>query len=153
VLCFVPDPEAVVAGVARALRPGGTFAIQDYYHYRGVHLAPYSAAFDRVFDATDKSWRMHGGDPNIAGRLPAMLRRNGLRVTDVRSLVRSARPDSLLWQWPTTFFRVYVPRLVDMGLLTPAEAQEFHAEWNRRSSDPDAVFCTPPMLEIIGVKA
>lgn len=35
VLCFVSDPEAVIAGVAHALKPGGVFAIQDYIHYEG----------------------------------------------------------------------------------------------------------------------
>src|SRR5436190_7700744 len=43
VLCFVPDPEAVIAGVAAGLRPGATFAIQDYSFYRAVMLAPGSA--------------------------------------------------------------------------------------------------------------
>ncbi|HET6348459.1 MAG TPA: methyltransferase domain-containing protein, partial [Candidatus Krumholzibacteria bacterium] len=33
VLCFVPKPEAVIAGVARALKPGGRFAVQDYIHW------------------------------------------------------------------------------------------------------------------------
>jgi len=40
VLCFVADPEAVVARVAAALRPGGVFAIQDYYNYEAIFLAP-----------------------------------------------------------------------------------------------------------------
>src|SRR5688572_2810038 len=33
VLCFVPDPEAVVAGVAKSLRSGGRFCINDYFNY------------------------------------------------------------------------------------------------------------------------
>ncbi|HEU4451494.1 MAG TPA: class I SAM-dependent methyltransferase [Longimicrobium sp.] len=34
-LCFVGDPEAVVRGVARALKPGGSFVVQDYLKYQG----------------------------------------------------------------------------------------------------------------------
>ena len=29
VLCYVPDPEAVIQGVVKALRPGAVFAVQD----------------------------------------------------------------------------------------------------------------------------
>src|SRR5262249_7656494 len=38
VLCFVKDPDAVIRGVARALKRGGIFASQDYLHYEGILL-------------------------------------------------------------------------------------------------------------------
>lgn len=77
VLCFVGQPEAVVAGVARGLRRGGTFAVQDYVFYQGISLSPESEAFRTVIRAVDKSWRLRGGDPDVAGRLPGMLARQG----------------------------------------------------------------------------
>ncbi len=42
---------------------------------------------------------------------------------------------------------------VEGGFLTPQEKQAFEDEWKERSKDPCAFLCTPPMLDVIGVKA
>ncbi len=152
VLCFLPRPQDALAGVARALRPGGVFAIQDYFNYVAGGLAPRSAIVSRAFQATDASWRARGGDPDIAGRLPGMLMAAGLEVREIRPILRAARPGSALWQWPTTFFRNYLPVLVEGGFMTVAEQREFTAEWAQRSADPTTFFSTPPVYEIIAVK-
>ena len=152
VLCFVPDPDAVIARVAAALRPGAAFAIQDYYHYEAISLSPPSAAFRRVVAATAKSWREHGGDAEIGARLPALLHRHGLQVTEVRPLTRAARSTEMLWAWPTTFFRIFIPSLIKLGHLTEADREAFDADWAERSRDPSAWFISPPMLDIIAVK-
>lgn len=152
VLCFVADPEAVVAAVARSLRPGGVFAVQDYYRYTAIQLAPPSAAFRRGIEAVDRSWREPGGDPDIGLRLPAMMVRCGFEVREVRPLVRIARTGSELWQWPTTFFGNHLPMLVEKGLLSEDERRAFDADWAARSADPGAFFATPPMVDIVAVK-
>lgn len=152
VLCFVPDPEAVVAGVARALRPGGTFAIQDYFNYRSLTLAPRGPALERVVRAVEESWRRPGGDPDIAGRLPAMFARHGMRTAEIVPRLRVARPGSLLWHWPTVFFRTYLPSLVEMGFLSAAERAAAESEWASRSRDPHSYFLTPTMIDLIAVK-
>src|SRR5205814_2214548 len=81
VLCFVPDPEALVRGVARLLKPGGRFAIQDYFNYESMSLAPRCEPFSRVIRAMGKSFRERGGDPDIVARLPALCRKHGLTLT------------------------------------------------------------------------
>lgn len=152
VLCFVPRPEDVVAGVVTALRSGGVFAIQDYFNYRALALAPRSPILEKVAQATDSSWRTRGGDPDIAARLPEMLSRAGCEVREIRPQLRVARPGEMLWEWPTTFFLKYLPTLVELGLLSPGEQREFEAEWAARSKDPNTFFSTPPVYEIIAVK-
>ena len=153
VLCFVADPNAVIAGAARALRRGGVLAVQDYYRYDALALAPQSDAFRRVIRAVDESWRAHGGDPDVGCRLPALMERNGLRIREIKPLLRTARPHEPLWQWPATFFRNYVPTLVNMGLISEQERAEFDAVWRERSADPAAFFVTPPMIDVIAEKA
>jgi SAM-dependent methyltransferase len=152
VLCFTVDPEATVRGVAGALRPGGSFAVLDYCHYRAFTVAPQSAAIDRVIRATDASMRARGGDPDIGRRLPELFQRHGLEVTYLAPLVRVARPGSALWKWPETFFATYLQTLVEMALLSETEAAEFRDEWRRLSADPAAFLFTPTMIEIVGVK-
>lgn len=152
VFCYLPDPLAVVARVARALRPGAPFAVIDYCHYQGLTVAPRSEAIERVVDAVARSFRRSGGNPDVGSDMPALMRRAGLEVRTLRPLVRLARPGSALWEWPATFFANYLPLLVQMGEITDEERRAFEREWDERSRTPDAFLLTPPMVEVIGVK-
>jgi SAM-dependent methyltransferase len=153
VLCFVKDPEQVVAHVARALRPGGRFAIMDYYRYETIDIAPPSPAFSRVIAAVGASWRAHGGDPDIGLRLPELLVRHGFVLNEVEPLIRSARPGSALWEWPTKFFRNFLPVLRRGEFITSEEEAAFAHAWAERSRTPSARFFTPPIVEIVATKA
>lgn len=152
-LCFLPDPLNVIRRVAAALKPGATFAIHDYSDYLGVNVLPRSAAFRRAFEAVTEAWRAHGGDPNVASRLPELLVEAGFTIREATPLVRSARPGTSLWEWPTIFFRMHIPVLVQEGYLTQAESDEFFRDWDARSNNPNAVFLTPPMLEIVAQRS
>jgi SAM-dependent methyltransferase len=152
VLCFVPDPEAVIRGVAKALKPGGTFAIQDYMNYEGVLLAPESKAFRRFMAVVSGAWNERGGDTKVGLRLPALLAKHGLTPREIRPLHRVARPKSQLWTWPTIFIETYAPKLVEEGRLTREEHKALLRDWDQRSNDPGAFFCSPPMVDIIAVK-
>ena len=151
VLCFVRDPARVVGRVARALRPGGAFAVMDYCRYEAFTVAPEGAAIQRAVAAVSRSFRTHGGDPDVGQRLPALMRAAGLTVRSVRPIVRVARPGSALWEWPATFFANYLPSLVQSGELTEADRLAFAREWDERSRSPDAFLLSPPMVEVIGV--
>jgi ubiquinone/menaquinone biosynthesis C-methylase UbiE len=151
-LCFLPRPEAVIERVARALRPGGVFVAMDYFRYEALALSPRSAALERVVVAVIESWRRAGGDLDIASRLPELFARAGLEVELVREFARVARPGSALWRWPEIFFLGYVPKLVELGLLTPAEREAFERDWHARSRDARAFFATPPVYGIVARK-
>jgi SAM-dependent methyltransferase len=152
VLCFVQDPEAVIRGVAKALKPGGVFAIQDYMHYEGVLLSPRSAAFMRFMAVASKAWNEHGGDTQVGMKLPGLLAKHGLRPVEISPLHRIARPDSPLWRWPTIFIETYAPKLVEEGRLTPEEHEALVRDWAEHTKNAAAFFCSPPMIDIIAVK-
>jgi SAM-dependent methyltransferase len=152
VLCFVPDPEAVVAGVAAALRPGGRFVVHDYFDYEGMALAPRSPAFARVVGAVAASFRARGGDPDVAGRLPGLFARHGLTVERVVVHQWIARPHEPRWAWPDTFFRAYVPKLVASGFLTTREAEDWRQDWDERCASGDGFMLMPTVLEVVGVR-
>ncbi len=152
VLCFVKDPEAVVRGVARSLKRGGVFIIQEYMNYEGILLAPESNAFRRFVTVVAEAWIDHGGDTKVGLKLPSLLARNGLTPTEIRPLHRVARPNSQLWKWPTIFIETYAPKLVDEGRLTKDEHEALVHDWKTKSNEPGAFFCSPPMIEIIAVK-
>lgn len=152
VMCFVPDPEAVIAGIAAALKPGGRFAINDYFNYEAMTLAPRSDAFTRLIKAVGTSWRSRGGDPDIMARVPALCRRHGLEVTHLAAHQRTARPADSMWAWPDTFFRIFSPALVDGGFLTKSEAAAWLADWEAATKNPDAFMALPTVYELVAVK-
>jgi ubiquinone/menaquinone biosynthesis C-methylase UbiE len=152
VLCFTSDPDAVIAGVARALRPGGRFAVLDYCHYQGLTMAPHSSAITKVIAATAESVRRSGGNMDIGQDLPGMMERHGLVVERIDPVVRLARPGSALWLWPETFFSGYLITLREMELITAGEALEFQEAWRERSSDDSSFLLTPPMVSVIAKK-
>jgi len=153
VLCFVSDPEAVVRGVAHALKPGGVFAIQDYLHYEGILLSPPSEPFRRFVTIVAEAWRGQGGDTEIGSRLPTLLAKHGLTPTHIAPLHRVARPGSQLWTWPTIFIEIYGPRLVEEGRLSRGDLEALNADWKAHTADPNAFFVSPPMVDILAVKA
>jgi SAM-dependent methyltransferase len=152
VLCFVRDPEAVVSGVAHALKRGGAFAIQDYVHYEGILLSPETEPFRRFIRVVAEAWRDRGGDTEIGLHLPAMLAKHGLTPVEISPVHRVARPRSQLWTWPTIFIETYAPKLVTEGRLTPTEHAALVADWKAHTDDPNAFFVSPPMVDIIAVK-
>ncbi len=149
----LPEPEAALAGVAAALRPGGVLVVQDYIEFRTVSLAPRSAAFDRFARAVDESWRAVGGDPEILKRLQHWLPRYGLRLRELRPVVRVVRPSDPLWGWPLAFARNYAPLLVERGLLSSAARDELWEDLERYGKDPDALFVTPLLGDLIAEKS
>lgn len=152
VMCFLPDPGRVIARVAEALRPGAAFAVVDYSHYEAFRFGPPSRAAERIFRAVGDSFRAHGGNPDVGMEIPAHMARAGLEVRGIRSLTRIGRPGTALWEWPRTFFRIFLPTLVDAGSLTHADVEAFWADYEARSADPAGFFVSPPMIEVVGVK-
>jgi hypothetical protein len=82
-----------------------------------------------------------------------MMAEHGFRVESVLPLQRIARSSDPLWQWPTTFFANFIPRLVEQGLVPESDWRAMERDWNERSRDPNAFFWTPSMVEIIARRA
>lgn len=150
IFCWLPDPLPALRAVARGLRPGGRLAVADYLRYApDIALRPSGRAFQRGIEAVEASWRAAGGDPRIGEKLPQLLEQAGLRVTHRRVLRRSGGPSDLLWGWPTSFFPLFMPRLVADGWLTAKEAEDFLEEWRQARPHPDCSFDAPPMLDLV----
>lgn len=152
VLCFVPGADRVVAQLAHALRPGGVLAVHDYLAYRGMKLAPHSDIFDHVVAKIDESWRAHGSVTDVLLDLPAQCESHGLRVKELRPLVRTGAPGSTLWAWLSAFFKTYVPKLQQAGFIDADERDAFFLEWIRREDVPGAHVVTSLIGELTAVR-
>ena len=115
-------------------------------------MAPRSAVLDRVFEALTLAWRAQGGNPDVAGELPGLLEQAGLDVIEIRPNVRIGRPGSPIWCWIERVLESSMPKLVDLGFVTPAHAEAFRREWAERSGDGTSYFCSPPLIDIVARK-
>ncbi|XVJ60195.1 MAG: methyltransferase domain-containing protein [Tepidisphaera sp.] len=176
VLCFVSRPQDVIGGLAKVIKPGGRVVIQDYFNYEySIKIAPREAVFERAIDAVATSWRSRGGDPDIVARLPGMLREAGFEVRWLDSVQRVARSPAAfeternqngvcvgasggvgggdpMWHWPDTFFRTFLPKLVEPGFLTKQECEAAIGAWDRAAENPSAFVLLPTVFELIAVR-
>ena len=151
VLCFVPDPEAVVAGIAAALRPGGRLAVHDYFNYDTMTMAPRRRSHDLAVEATSRAWRAAGGDPDVGQRLPAMFEAHGLHLDDVRVHARVARGGESMFAWPNTWWRTFAPKLVEKGERAQADCDELMTDLERIERGEGFLQC-PPVYEFVATR-
>ncbi len=151
-LCFVPEPEAVVAEAARMLRPGGRLVVHDYFNYTAMTAAPRREVWTEVVLATARSWRARGGDPDVCGRLPAMLSRHGFEMEHVEVHQRFGFPGDTMFQWASTWWRNYAPRLAEMGEITAEVRDQFLAALADIERSGDQFIVMPPVWEFIARK-
>ena len=149
VCMFVPDVGALVRCVHNALRAGGVAVFHEYVHYETYGLQPPTPGIDSFTQEAMKSFSARGGNANIAGTLLKELRLQGFEIMSIKPIARAARPHEPLWQWPAGFIRTYLPRLVELGQVDNAFAENVLAELARAEQDPQSIMLTPTVLEII----
>jgi ubiquinone/menaquinone biosynthesis C-methylase UbiE len=152
IFIFLKDPEAAIRNIARHLRPGGVLMLQEYVDYRTMALHPSPPVFRKLVEQIIRSWADHGGDANIATRLPLLLEENGFEVIDLKPQTRVGRPHQKIWQWVESFHKGYIPILAREGYLTEAEATECLDAWSRASEMENAFNIGPMVLDIIAQK-
>ena len=146
VLCFLPDPDTAIAGIDRALKPGGVFMTLEYIDYSSFRLEPAEPVFDRFVAAVEASWRHFEGDPNVGRRFPGMFNRHGWTIEEMTPEMHAVRPGEALWRWPASWLKEAPARLVELGFLSSEDAAGFLDFVARREGDPDALLMTPMVI-------
>ena len=151
VFLFVPDPEVHIRKLARALKPGGILAIQDY-HRETTALAPRPPEWDRFLSADLAFFASQGGDASIGGRLPAMYRKAGLEVRDISVTIKSGHPGSAVWRWLSTYFLGILDRYTRFRPFTKRDAVRLRRQWIAAGRDKTSVLIGPALLDVVGQK-
>ncbi len=151
VFSFLSDVDAAAAKVFRSLKPGGRVVIQDYNH-EGISVFPRSAGFESVVRCTREFYRDYGGDAWVAAALPGALRRAGFTELEVQPNVKAGGPGSGVFQWADVFFPVFSGVFLSRGLMTREERLQFLDEWEALKENPDALFFSPIVCDVIAVK-
>lgn len=151
VLMYLPENEvgALIARIAKWLKPGASCALAEFCNYRHIAVYPRIEHLDLIADALMRTAGAHGGNPEIGNTLPGLLGRAGLSV-ELGVVVKAIRPSTPEWRWPNTLFRQLLPPLVEKGHLTQDVLRSFLTEWEIRCQDPAAVFFSSPVLEVVG---
>ncbi len=149
VFLFLPDPEAHLRQLARALRPGGVLAIQDY-HRETLALIPRPPEWNDFLAADRALFASQGGDASIADRLPEMFRRAGLEVTTVEPEIKCGHPGSATWTWVTNYFMSVMDQLQQLRPFTPAKAARLRRTWLAAARAPSSLLIAPAVLSVAG---
>ena len=151
VFSFLSDPSAVATMLARSLKPGGLLAIEDYNH-EGVSIFPESDGFRAAVRATRALYKTSGGDQFVMGKIPAIFAAAGLETVEVHPNVLCGGPESGAFRWADSFFPRYSAVYEQKGLMTPAERNQFLAEWEARKQNPLTMFYSPMVVDAAGRK-
>lgn len=151
VIAFIPEAESFLVKLIATLRPGGILAFEDYY-YEGLSLFPHGGAFDRMADVVRSYYRSTGGDAYVTGRIPALFRKHGLRTIEFAPHSMAGGPKSGIMEWAHRFFTVHTQHMVDKGLLTQEEGNAVVADWLAHRSNEDALFFSPIVVDVAGVR-
>ncbi len=151
VISFVPDPEYFVAILAKALKPGGILAIEDY-NYEGLSLFPKGGAWDKMPDIMKDYYKYGGGDPYVASKLPGIYKKYGLELIDYKPFSMAGGPDSGVMEWAHRFFIIHIPIMMEKGIITPVEGKALKDDWQAHRENPHAVFFSPMVVDAAGRK-
>jgi hypothetical protein len=81
-----------------------------------------------------------------------MMRDSGMRVEHIAIHQRVARPRDTMWQWVEIWWKIYAPKLVQMGLLAQSDATELLADLADPAGRGVEFVVPPPVFEVIGVR-
>ena len=149
VFAFVKNPRDLLRRARASLKPGASLVVQEYFDYAAWKLAPRSDVFESFVAAVMKSWRAHGGEPDIGLDLVRWLSDEGFRLRRIRPITEIISPSHFVWRWPTAFVATGVDRLVQLGDLSEEKGREVKDVFARAEAQPDTLMVTPGVIELI----
>ena len=151
VFLFLPDPDAHVRKLARALKPGGLLAIEDYSRWT-LHMVPEPPEWENFLKADAAFFASQGGDVNIGGRLPQLYGKAGLDLVEITPTTKFGRPGNAEWTWLTTYFLGVLPRMAAFRPFTPKQAASLRRHWLKAGRDRTSILISPTVLDVVGRK-
>jgi ubiquinone/menaquinone biosynthesis C-methylase UbiE len=151
-MAWIPNPAEILAKVAKALKPGACFVVHEYYDWKTLQTEPNWPELDHAIAMALKSFRDSEGQIDVGRHLPEMIESQGLELAGVRPMSQLVKPNTLGWNWPSSFFEVYFPKLVTAGLLEATTCEIALQQWEQLTNTSGATCLCPQMVEVIARK-
>jgi hypothetical protein len=151
-MAWIDNAEEILHKVAKAMKPGAKMVIHEYFDWSTFQTEPHKPALMKGVTAILKNFMKPPSNINIGRELPAIFKNIGIELVAQRGMHKMPKPDDLAWQWPYSFLHIFMPKLIDMGLLSQEEVTTALAELEELTKNPDATIFTPMMIEVIGEK-
>ncbi len=143
--------ETVLDTCISRMKPQARLVFHEYYKW-GEHCAPPQyKALNFAIGKCLESFNDSPGEINVGALLPPLLRKHGLQV-DLRPLKQLVTPKSKAWDWPISYYKTYIPRLVTMDYLTAEQAAAALEEVAQLEQDPNAYINCPLVAELIAYR-
>ncbi len=152
IFAFTPDLDRALDAFTKTLAPGGMAAITEYITYNTWGFLPAEPVIADFCASVMQSWRARGGEPDVAGRVIAGLIARGFDVQLIEPALEIITQSDPLWDWPESFIRSNVPRLVELGDMSETAAQNVLAAWEAASARPQTRMITPLTAQILAKK-
>jgi SAM-dependent methyltransferase len=149
VFLFLPNPEAHLRKLVRALRPGGLLAIEDY-HRETLTMVPRPPEWPAFLEADRRFFASQGGDVSIGGRLPELYRRVGLQLVEIVPTIKFARPGTSTWAWMSDYFLDVLDRYAAFSPFSPRAAARLRRRWLAAARDKRSLMIAPAVFDVVG---
>ena len=150
-LINLPEPADVAAEMVRLAKPGGWVASME--PDAGLSLCyPPHPAFDRMLEIFRVAMSRNGADPAMGRRVPELFRQAGLADVGVEARVQMYPPGHTRRTTRLDLVRAMRPQVIEMGLATEAELDDFDATLRPHFTDPHTIVMTGLLLLTWGRK-
>jgi SAM-dependent methyltransferase len=149
-LSHLADPRAALACLVRALRPGGTLALEDV-DFSGHFCSPECPAFREYVRLYSEVVRDKGADPDIGPRLPLLLREAGLRDVAMTVVQPAGNEEEVKLINPITMENI-ADTVVSSGLATPRQVARLIEELYAAARDDQTILSMPRIVQTWGRK-
>jgi SAM-dependent methyltransferase len=150
VLTHLPAPEAVLAALVDACRPGGVIALEDI-DIEASLCDPPTAAFDTYLDWYCRAHRARGGDPGIGRRLVSMLIAAGVESVDGRVVQPAGTSGDVGLIAPLTA-AASSASIVERGIATAAQVEELVRQLADLGERADTLVTMPRVIQAWGTR-
>ena len=147
VIQHLPEREDVLGRLLEALKPGGAMVVEDGAMLEFAEQSlpePYGSVHRLIAAASHEEWR----DPNAGVRVLGWLRDLGMQALEATGDVWTMRPGEAAGEWWFLALERAVPRLVEFGVVSEADAEALMAQVR----DPGFAMLSPTSIATVGRK-
>jgi hypothetical protein len=106
--------------------------------------------WDRMADIVRAYYRSGGGNAYVAGRIPEMFTRYGLRLVDFTPNCLAGGPTSGVMEWAHRFFTLHIPLMAEKGIISRDEASQLLTDWQAHRHKAETLFFSPLVVDVAG---